>query len=254
MISHLFHVALYAPIYNLLIAIVDLTPGGDIGIAVILVTLIIKLILMPLSLQAATTQRRMRLIEPQLRAVRENYKDDKEQQAKAMMALYRDNNVKPFMSILTVFIQLPVVFALYFVFRKEPLLHVDLPLLYSFVHAPAAISPLFLGLVTISAHNILFALLAAAAQFVQARYTIPVPDKPAGTPSATDDMNRMMATQARVMLPVLIGVIAYFGSVAIALYFITSSIVALIQEALVRRAKHEPVAASIDEAVAAEHL
>jgi len=236
----LFHDFLYVPIYNLLVFLVDVVPGGDVGLAVVLATVIVKVILMPLSLRAVKTQRQMKLIEPQLRELRDKHKNDKEKQAKEMMALYKEHNVRPFASILGILIQLPIIIALYLVFNREALLNIDPSLLYSFVPAPTVISPLFLGIFAVAGTSILLSLLAGIAQAAHARVSVPVPAASTSEKrSATEDFGRMMAMQARYVLPIIVAVIAYVTSGAIALYFITSSLVGLLQEAIVRQIKHE---------------
>src|SRR4051812_45724892 len=104
MIGSLFHNTLYVPIYNLLIFFVDIVPNGDVGIAVIIVTIIVKLIVAPFSISAMKTQRRMKFVEPQLKQIKEKYKDDKETLAKETFALYKNNGIKPFSSILASFL------------------------------------------------------------------------------------------------------------------------------------------------------
>lgn len=233
-----FYTYLYIPIYNLLVFLVDTVPGGDIGLAVVLATIIVKLILMPLSLRAAHTQRQMKLIEGDLKSIRDKYKDNREQQAREMLTLYRENNIRPFASILGVLIQIPIVLTLYFVFSREALLNIDPSLLYSFVPMPEVVGPLFLGIFAVAGSSLVLALLAAVAQFALARVSIPVPKPtPGEKPTATEDFGRMMALQARFVLPVIIGAVA-FTSGAIALYFITSSLVGLVQEFVVRKMKH----------------
>lgn len=241
--SGIFHNFLYIPIYNLLVFLVDVVPGGDIGLAVVLVTLIVKVVLMPLSLRAVHTQRQMNLIKPQLNELKEKYKKDRQRQAQEMMALYKEHNLRPFASILGVLIQLPIVFALYLVFSRGAIFNIDPAMLYSFVPLPTAISPLFLGVFTVAGTSLILAVLAALAQFVHAYVSIPVPAASKNTkPSVTEDFGRMMAIQARYFLPLMIGVIAYITSGAVALYFITASLVGLLQEVIVRRMKH-PTAA-----------
>lgn len=231
----LFHDYLYVPIYNLLIFFVGVIPGGDVGLAVIIVTILVKLLVSPLSIQAVKTQRQMKRIEPNLKALREKYKDNREMQAKEMMSLYKNNGIRPFSSIFAILIQLPILIALYLVFYREALLNVNVELIYSFVALPSVISPYFLGFFETTGHSITLALFAAAAQFVQAYFTIPVPPKPENpsTAPSMEEFGRAMALQTRYVLPLLIGVFAYV-SAAIALYFIASSIFALLQEAYVR--------------------
>jgi YidC/Oxa1 family membrane protein insertase len=245
MFSGLFHNFLYLPIYNLLVFLVDVIPGGDVGIAVVLATVIVKLVLMPLSLRAVTTQRRMKLIEPKLKELKEKYKSDRERQAKEMLALYREHEIKPFSSILGILIQLPIVIALYFVFSREALLNIDPALLYSFVPVPTAVSPLFLGVFPVVEGSIALAVIAALAQFAHAHLSVPLTKKVEGEKRSTaEDLGHMMALQARFVLPFIIGVIGFITSGAVAIYFITSSLVGILQEFVVRNMKHpEPVSA-----------
>lgn len=246
MLANLFHTLLYVPIYNLLIFLVDILPGGDLGLAVIIVTLVVRFLILPLSISALRTGRAMQALQPKLKEIQEHYKDDKEAQAKETFALYKKYKLNPFASVITVFIQLPIIIALYWVFRKQ--LVVDPTLLYSFVHAPAAISTQFLGLFTISGHVLVLALLAGVFQFLQAKYAMPTPPPPKGSASSQDQFNRALALQAQFVFPLLIGWIAYISSGAIALYFITTSIFTLAQElllkALPKHAVHEALASS----------
>lgn len=232
MISSLFHTVLYVPIYNLLIFLVDVVPGGDVGIAVIVATLVVKLIIAPFSISAIKTQRRMKFVEPQMKEIKEKYKDDREKLAKETFALYKNNGIRPFSSILVTFLQLPVIIALYLVFRHEHLLSPNTALIYHFVALPTRISPLFLGIFPTTGHSIILALIAAAFQFTQAYITIPVPEKGKNA-SSSEEFARAMSLQSRFILPALIGGIAYTAG-ALALYFITSSIVGIVQEYYIR--------------------
>lgn len=232
MIGSLFHTILYVPIYNLLIFFVDIVPNGDVGIAVILATIVVKLIIAPFSISAVKTQRRMKFVEPQMKEIRAKYKDDREKLALETLSLYKNNGIRPFASIFVTFLQLPVIIALYLVFRHEHLLSPNTALIYHFIALPVHLSPLFLGIFQTTAHSIVLALIAAVFQFFQAYITIPVPQKDKNA-SSSEDFARAMSLQSRFMLPILIGVVAYTAG-ALALYFITSSIVGIIQEYYVR--------------------
>jgi|CXWL01.1.fsa_nt_gi YidC/Oxa1 family membrane protein insertase len=235
MIVSFFHTTLYTPIYNLLIFITSHIPGGDVGIAVIVVTLIVKFVTMPLALSALKTQKQMKHVEPELKKIKEKFKDNREMLAKETFALYKNNGIKPFSSILLTLVQLPVILSLYLVFAKEPLLHVDLSILYSFVSIPENISPLFLNYFPITGHSILLAVVAAGAQFILGKISIPIPEKSGSkVPALAEDFGRNMAIQARYVLPFIIAVVAYTSG-AIALYLITASVVGLFQEFFVRR-------------------
>lgn len=232
-----FHTTLYVPIYNLLMLLVDNIPGGDIGLAVVLVTIIVRLIIMPLSFAAQKTARAMKRIEPEMKKVREELKDNKEEQARAMMALYKKHGVNPFASILTLLIQLPIVITLFWVFHNKELLTVDPALLYSFVSVPAVVSPLFLGLITITGASITLALLTGITQFFLALYAIPAaPGKEDKSMQA--DISRAMTLQMRYVFPIIMAFLA-FTSGAIAVYFITSNLFGIVQEYFVRRSLGE---------------
>jgi len=227
-----FHTILYRPIYNLLLFFVDIVPGGDVGIAVILVTIIVRIIIAPLSISAAKTQRRMKFVEPEMAAMRKKYKDDKAKQAEEMMKIYKNNGIKPFSSIFAALLQIPIIIALYTVFHRESLVHANTALVYSFVTLPTTISTVFLGIFTLTGHNLFLAIIAAITQFIQAYVTIPVPAK-GESPTTSEDFARALALQSRFMLPALIGVFAYTSG-AVALYFITSAVFGIVQEFYVR--------------------
>jgi YidC/Oxa1 family membrane protein insertase len=231
----LFHTLIYLPLHNLLVFFVDVMPGADLGLAVIAVTLTAKFVLLPLSLEAAKTQKAMKALEPELKELKERYKDDKEAQARELLALYKAKDVKPFASILMLFVQIPIVFGLYFVCKDAITTVLDPSLLYSFLTVPGNLSPEFLGLFSVASTSYVLAVLAGATQFVQAWYVIPVPEK-AGTEPGTmqEEFMRAMALQARFMLPVVIGLFA-LTSGAIALYFSASNLFMLGQEFLVRK-------------------
>ena len=234
--AYLFHTFFYTPIYNLLVFLATYIPGGDIGIAIILVTIIVKIILLPLTIGMARTQKAMKKVEPHLKKLKEVHKDDKEKQAREMMALYKEHNIKPFSSFILIFIQLPIILALYWVFKNQSLPNIDPSLLYSFLHITEAhTTTLFLGLIDITQKSILLAVIAGLLQVVQGIYTVPLPEKQVGaSASSADDFSRAMAMQMRFVLPAVIALVAYTSG-GIALYFITSTIVAIVQEYFIRK-------------------
>ena len=229
-----FHTILYVPIYNVLIFLVGIAPHGDVGLALIGVVLLVRLIILPLSLSMVHTQKAMQVLNPEIKALQEKYKNDKERLAKETFALYKKYKINPFASILTLFIQIPILFTLYFIVRTKGLYTVNTSILYSFVHAPAAMSPLFLGIFVISSPSLILALIAGVSQFAYAYWGIPVPPKPtttasSGTPgSMQEEFGRAMMLQMRFVLPVFIAFIGYTSG-AIAIYFITSNVVMLLQ-------------------------
>jgi len=238
-ISTFFNAVFYNPIYNALVALVALIPGGDVGIAVIIVTIIIRLILLPFSLSAARTQRSMKILEPKIKALKETHKGDKEKEALETLALYREEKVNPFASILTVFIQIPVLLALYWVFYYEPfstLASINVARLYSFTPLPDFISLQFLGFISVAGKSITLAVLAGATQYLQAHMALSGTMKPSEGGGMQNDFQRVMGLQLKYVFPFLIGAISYTTSGAIALYFITTNLAGALQELHIRKA------------------
>jgi len=240
-ISTFFHTVFYDPIYNALVALVALVPGSDVGVAVIIITIIIRIVLLPSSLSAARTQRAMKILEPRIKEVKERHKGDKEKEALETLALYKEAQVNPFASILTVFIQIPVLLALYWVFYYEPFSTVsaiNAARLYSFTPMPQTVSLEFLGIISVASKSLFLAALAGLTQFIQAHMALSGTMKPSNDGSMQGNFQKMMGMQLKYVFPFLIAIISYTTSGAIALYFITTNIAGSLQELYVRRTLH----------------
>lgn len=247
MIKELFNSILFNPLYNGLIYLIDVVPGADVGIAVILLTIIVKLIIFPLSKSAVRTQIKMKILQEPLKEIQVEYKDNKEEQARKMMALYKEHKINPFSSILLIFIQIPVILALYWVFFRGGLPEINQEILYSFISVPEVINMNFLGFVDISQTKVLsIALIAAITQFFQARYSFPKPPekKPGEAPSFKDDMVRGMSIQMKYVLPIITFFISYTFIAVIGLYWIVSNLFAIGQEVYIRNHIKKPAESS----------
>ena len=234
MISSIFHTFFYDPIYNLLVALVAWMPGGDVGLGVVLLTLLIQLVLLPFSLSAARTQRVMKILQPKLKALQEQYKDNKETQALKTLELYRSEKVRPFASFFIVLIQIPVLLALYWVFQYEPITTLDASLLYDFTPRPETASLSFLGLIDIGGKSLLLAFLAGATQYLQSTLALAGSAPPEGK-GMQADFARAMNLNMKYVFPLMFAVISYITSGAIGLYFITINLARSAQELYVRR-------------------
>lgn len=235
MIGTAFNTFVFNPLYNGLIFLIDIVPYADVGIAVVLLTIVVKIILFPLAHKVAHMQVRMKEIAPKMEEVKEKYKDDKQEQTLKMMALYKEHNVRPFLSLLVVFIQLPIILGLYWVFYKGGLPDIQLDLIYSFIPVPDLVNMRFLGIVDIGGKSIVLAVLAGAAQFIHSSYTLPEPKPRPENPTMKDDLARSFHLQMKYVMPIIVVVISYTISAAIALYWLTSNIFAIGQELIVRR-------------------
>ncbi len=240
--GNLFNAVVYEPIYNALAFFINLIPGGDVGLAIVAVTVLVRLVLFPISWTAIKTQMTMRAIDPILKEMREKYKDNKEELARKMMALFKEHKINPFASFVLILVQLPVVIGLYLVLQNESkVVSFDPALLYSFVQPPAETSLVFLGLLNLSEKSILLAVAVFVTQFIFAKLMMPPVSakKPDSEPSFSDDLQRSMSLQMQYVFPVLLGVVAYATSSSIALYFAVSNTFSIGQELFVRKLHHE---------------
>lgn len=241
MISNIFGALIYNPLYNALILLVDIIPGGDIGLAVIGLTIIVKLILFPLSKKATETNMKMKEIQPKMKEIQEKYKDNREAQALEMLKLYKEKKLNPLSSIALIFIQIPIILGLYWVFLKAgwPSIHTDI--LYSFISAPEAVNTVFVGMVDILERSVFLAILVGVTQFYQVRLAMPaLEQKKTDNPSFKEDLAKSMQFQMRYILPIFVAIIAYTISSAISLYWITSNLFTIGQEIVIRRRNKEP--------------
>ena len=158
----LFRTILVQPLFNLLILLTVWVPGHSLGWAIIALTLLIRLVLIPSAAEAIKQQAKMRALQPKLALIQETFKDNKEELAKEMMALYKEFNVHPLGSCLPLLIQLPILLAMFSVFRSG-LDTSHFSLLYKFVPHPTTINSLFFG-VNLSKPNIIFAVTAGILQ------------------------------------------------------------------------------------------
>lgn len=233
MIGAAFHTVIYAPLYNGLVYLVDVLPFHDMGLAVIILTIIVRVILYPLSKRAVQAQLAMKEITPEIEEIKKQHVDDKEAQSKAIFALYKERGIHPFAGLGLVLLQFPVLIGLYWVFSKSGLPQVDATVLYPFVGVPDSIHMDFLGLIPLSGHSIVLAATAALTQFAYTRLSMGKPATVDPSPvesSLSGDLAKSFDTQARYVLPLFIGVISFSIAAAAPLYWTTSNIFMILQE------------------------
>ena len=235
MMSSLFHSYIYLPLYNGLVYLVDILPGHDMGLAVILLTILVRVVLFPLARRAVKTQMAMRKVAPEIEALKTTHKDDPQEQARATFELYRKHGIKPFSSFFLLLVQLPVLFGLYAVFVRSGLPTVDPALLYAAVPVPVAVSVDFLGFIDVTGKSVLLALVAGITQALYARLSMGPKKEAKSDGTFANDLARNFELQARYVLPAIMAVFAYIASSAVALYFITSNVFMLAQELLMGR-------------------
>ncbi len=222
---------LFRPLYNTLVLLLNISPMADAGVAIILLTLLIKFILSPFTRKAIKSQLEMRKLEPEINKLKEKYADNKQELNKKTFELYKIHKVNPFAGCLPLLIQIPILGTLYWVFTKGLDMN-QVSSLYSFVHMPAHINIHFLGFIDLTAKkNLLFSILVAGAQYMQFAMLTPKPAPGVAGESMQDQMMKNMQSQMKYFLPVMIFLLAYFQvPVAVSLYWIVNNIYAVIQQ------------------------
>jgi len=232
MLSSIWNTLLYKPLLNALAFLVSIIPGGDVGLAVIVLTIIVKVVLFPLSQKSIESQAQMNILAPELNKIKASGAS-KEEQAKLTFELYKKHKTNPFSGCLLVLIQIPIIFALYYVFYKG--IKFENGLLYSFVHVPEHINMIFLGILDISKKSLVLAILAGVSQYLQAHFMPkPVASSNAGG-SFSDSFSKSMNMQMKYIFPFIVAFIAYSISGAVALYWITSNIFMVGQQIYVKK-------------------
>jgi len=225
-LADIFNAALYKPLFNFLIVIYNYLPGHDFGLAIIILTLVIRFVLYPIAVKALHSQKALQSLQPKLQEIQKKYKDDKEQQAKETLEIYRKEKINPFSGLFLALVQIPILIALYQVFwhglRPEALND-----LYSFVANPGHINSMFFGLVYLAQPNLLFAIGAGILQFFQTKMLLPAkdPSKP-----KENTMTTMMQTQMVYFFPFITVIILLKLPAALGLYWIVSGIFSIVQQ------------------------
>lgn len=223
---------IYKPLYNLLVWLIDVLPHADIGFAVIILTIIVKLVLFPLSKKAIKTQLLMKDIEGPLKEIREKYKDNQQELAHKTLALYKEKGINPFASIFLILIQLPIIITLYFVFAKAGLPAINSELLYSFVSYPEYMQTTFLGFIDlVSNKSVILAFLVLITQAIQIRISLPKQDSSSLPDNQfAQEFMKGLHFQMKYILPVITAVATYSLISVVGLYWVVGNIFSIAQE------------------------
>lgn len=232
----LFFTILYQPLYNALIFLYNFL-GKDIGVAIIALTVLIKLILVYPSLAQLKAQRKLQETQPKLKELKEKFKDDKAAYNQAVLAFYKENKVNPMSSCLPLLIQLPILIALYQVFiaglvtdtgtgliAAEQLKNLYEPLRVIYNHTP--LHTMFLGFVDMAKKgNIILAVLAGATTFWQSKMlTVSTPKPKGGTASRDENMTAALNRNMLYLLPLMTLFFSWSFPAGLALYWLVSTL------------------------------
>ena len=233
MISNIWNAVLYHPLINALAFLVSIVPGGDVGVAVIILTILVKIALFPLSQKSIESQAQMAILAPELTKIKESGAS-KEEQARLTFELYKTHKTNPFSGCLLLLLQIPIIFALYYVFFKG--INFQSDVLYSFIHVPEHINMTFLGILDLGSKSMVLAVLAGISQYLQAHFMPkPVSSGSSNPNSFSESFSKSMQMQMKYIFPFVIAFIAYSISGAVALYWITSNLFAVGQQIYINK-------------------
>ncbi|MFA5087010.1 MAG: YidC/Oxa1 family membrane protein insertase [Candidatus Paceibacterota bacterium] len=229
-----FDAILYTPMLNILIWLYGLI--GNFGVAIIILTLLIKVVLHPLNKKSIESQKAMAEIQPKMQEIQNKYKDNKEKQATELVNLYKQEKFNPFAGIILLFLQIPILIALFYVVSNGMDLSKIGSMLYPFVQLPQAIYPYLVNLngfelLDLSKPNIYLAVITAAAQFWQIKTaTPPAPVKTTKSNDNVADISNMMQKQMVFFVPLLTFIVLFRLPAALGLYWVVSTIISVFEQ------------------------
>lgn len=239
MFGTIFNVLLYKPIFNAFVGLYNIAPGHDVGVVILVITLVIRLALYPLFNASIKAQKSMQELQPKMDALKKEFGSDQQKLAQETMKLYKEHKVNPVTSCLPMLIQLPILIALYLVLRDGLAGHNLATNLYGFVHNPGTINQMSLGIFDLSKASIVLAVLAGGAQYVQARAMVSKkPPVAAGAAGKDENMMAMMNKQMLYLMPALTVLIGMRLPAGLTLYWFLSTAFMVIQQTIIFK-RHE---------------
>lgn len=246
MLGQLFHQIFYQPLLNILVFFYN-TVGQDLGLAIILITILLKLITYPLNTRALKSQKALQTLQPKINELKVRHKGDKTGLSQAIMELYKTEKVNPASSCLPLLIQLPFLIAVYQVFRAGLQTSAGLQDLYPFIANPGILKVISFGFLDLSQRNIILAVLAAIATFWQSKMLPQA--KPAKVEGSKDeDMTAVMNRQMVYVMPFMTLIIGISLPAGLTLYWLTMTLLQAAQQWYVFH-KKQTVACPIDKKV-----
>ena len=242
-----FHIVLYQPLFNALIFLYEYIPGKDFGIAIIVLTIIIRLILYPSFVKAIKSQKILSELQPRIKEIQKKFKDNKEKQGREIMELFKKEKINPLAGFLPILVQLPIIIALYKVFYTELGTEQLAAHLYSFMPAIETVNTWFLGVIDLGKScvimvdgtqqflwaNIVLVILVGIIQFAQMKMVMPKIAKNKDKNDKMAQMSNMMQKQMLYVFPIFAVVILFKIPSAIGLYWLVSALFSILQQHLI---------------------
>lgn len=241
MLSSLYNAVLFQPLLNLLVGLYNVL-WHDFGLAILFITLIVRLILYPSFKHQLEAQKKMSSVQPKLTELREKHKHDRDAKTRAEMEFYKENKINPFSSCLPMVIQILVLIALYQVFNTG--LHSEVgKYLYSFIPDPGKINPMSFGFMDLSkTNNYYLAIITGMAQFIQSKMMMGFQPKPKSPLAQNKDdfaqaLNSSLSKQTLYLFPLLTVWIGITLPAGLSFYWLVSTLFLIVQQYLIMKSK-----------------
>lgn len=229
----IFRTFITKPFLNFLILVASVLPNHSLGIAIIVLTLLVKLILFFPTQHSMEGQRKMQLLQPKIEELRRRHKDQPQKLHEETMRLWREEKVNPFQSFLPILLQFPILIGLFYVIRDGSQLALSREFIYPFYqHLSWTFSTSFLGL-DLTQSSWIFPPILVALQFLQMKLSFAAAAKKNTQPA--DPGQRMQQNVMLYVLPLMIGFFAFRFPGAVSLYWGVSTIFAIGQQVVVNR-------------------
>ncbi|RME58649.1 membrane protein insertase YidC [Candidatus Parcubacteria bacterium] len=224
----LWNTFIHDPLLNLLILFYNTIAFGDLGVAIILLTVLVRLLLFPLFHKSTRQQVLLQKIQPKINEIKKRHKKNLQKQGEELMALYKEHNISPFAGLGVMVIQIPVLIAIYRIFLnifKDGALRG----LYGFVAAPQTLHHISLGFLDLQQPSYALAVIAAALQYVQLRLLQRSPQ------GKVDGKAKMVQGMMASIMPLFIFFFLVKLPAALGIYLLTTILFSIIQQEVIRR-------------------
>ena len=245
MIGQFFNTILIEPLVNALFFVYGIIPGHDFGLAIIIFTILIRLILWPLASKQLHSQKKMQSLQGDISKIKIKAAGDKQKEQAMLMELYKEKEVNPFSACLPALLQFPILIAMFVVFQKstgsindiQTILYgpvKNLPYIQSLINGSVQFDASLFGLINMAKPSYLLAILAGITQFLQVKMITPRKQK-----TDTKDPQAQMTSFMNYTFPALTVFIAWTLPAALPLYWISTNMVAIFQQWLIMRGEVE---------------
>lgn len=274
---NIFDLLVVQPIFNLLISLYSVIPGGDFGVSLIIFTILVRIALFPLVKKQLHQTKTMRKLQPELTKIKAETKGNKQLETTMMMDLYKRHGVSPFRSILILLVQLPIFIALYQVIRIftydrgriEEFTYSfleDIEPIREIINNPDNFNEKLFGVIDLTenalsnAWILAIALVAAITQYYMSKQLMPQTDSKRGLRQIMSEaaegkqadqaeMNALIASKMTKVFPFIMLFIMIGLPGALVLYYAVSNLVAVIQQASVLRHDEEDLEELAEEGI-----